>query len=109
MEFITKLKDLFESTHIQKQIVEVDYVGLAANPWFMVPFGLWVAYMLFKQRFKGLLIFIICAGVWYATGTDYMASLLVGGEISVDKILPVVFGGAVAMGLVIYILFGRSD
>ncbi len=109
MEFFTKLKDLFESTNIQKQIVEVDYVGLATNPWFMVPFVLWVLYMLFKQRFRGLVILIICGCAWYATGTDYMSSLLVGGEISIDKILPVVFGGAVALGLVIYLLFGRSD
>jgi hypothetical protein len=38
-----------------------------------------------------------------------MNTLLVGNIVQLDKILPVVFGGAVVLGFVIYLLFGRSD
>jgi hypothetical protein len=38
-----------------------------------------------------------------------MNSLLVDGEIQINKILPVIFGGAAVLGFVIYLFFGRSD
>jgi hypothetical protein len=48
-------------------------------------------------------------GVWYASGTPYMQTLVVNGEVQVAKVLPVVFGGAAILGLIIYLLLGRSD
>lgn len=109
MEFFTKIAEWFESTHLQEQIKDVDYMGLFTNPWFMVPFVFMVCYMLFKQKWKDLLIVIIFIGVWWVSGTDYMNSLIVNGELKIDKVLPVVFGGAAALGFVIYLLFGKSD
>jgi hypothetical protein len=109
MQFFTNLKDWFISTHIQEQIKDVDFVGLFTNPWFIVPFVLMVGYMLFKQKWKDIIIISLFVGVWWVSGTSYMNSLLVGDEIQIGKILPVVFGGAVTMGFVIYLLFGRSD
>ena len=97
------------STHIQEQVKKVDYVGLFTNPWFMVPFVAMILYMLYKQKFKDIIIIAILIGVWWVTGTPYMHSLIVGGVVQIDKILPVVFGGAAVLGLVIYLLFGRSD
>jgi hypothetical protein len=109
MEFLTKIMDWINSTHIQAQIKDVDFVGLFTNPWFIIPFALLVCYMLFRQKWKDLIILTIFVAVWWVSGTDYMQSLLVNGEISVEKILPVVFGGAAILGFVIYLLFGRSD
>ncbi len=109
MEYLTSIKDWFASTHIQEQIRDVDFIGLFSNPWFMVPFVLMVCYMLFKQKWKDIIIVTIFVFVWWVSGTDYMNSLLVDGEISVEKILPVVFGGAALLGFVIYLFFGRSD
>lgn len=99
----------FESTHLQEQIAEVDYIGLFTNPWFFVPFGILIAYMLYKQSWRDLTIIGILVAIWWVSGTQYMDSLLVEGEIQINKVLPVVFGGAVALGVVIYLLFGRSD
>ena len=79
------------------------------NPWFLVPFGILIAYMLYKQSWKELVILVIIIGVWWVSGTAYMDTLTVNGELQINKILPVVFGGAVALGVVIYLLFGRSD
>lgn len=109
MQFFTNLQDWFVSTHLQDQIKDVDYIGLFTNPWFIVPFALMVCYMLFRQKWKDLIIIAIFIAVWWVSGTDYMNSLLVDGEIQISKILPVVFGGAAVLGFVIYLLFGRSD
>ena len=109
MQFITNLNDWFVSTHLQEQITDVDIVGLFSNPWFIIPFTLMVGYMLFKKKWKDIIITAIFVGVWWVSGTNYMNSLLVNGEIQIEKVLPVVFGGAVVLGFVIYLLFGRSD
>lgn len=109
MEFFKNIIEWFESTHLKEQIKEVDVAGLSSNPWFLVPFILMVCYMLFKQKWKDLIIVVICIGVWWVSGTPYMSSLIVGNELQINKILPVIFGGAAVLGFVIYILFGRSD
>ena len=104
-----KIIDWFESTKIHEQILDVDFAGLFTNPWFMVPFCCVVVWMLYKQSFKELIIIAVIIGAWWFSGTDYMASLIIDGEIQVAKVLPVTFGGAAALGFVIYLLFGRSD
>ena len=109
MEYLTKIKDWFFSTQIDQQIRDVDYQGLFSNPYFLVPFCLMIGYMIFKKRFIDIVIVVIFIAVWWASGTSYMNSLIVGGEIQIDKLLPVIFGGAAVVGLVMYLIFGRSD
>lgn len=108
-EFFDKVWAWMESTHIREQIADVDYVGLFTNPWFLVPFVIMVCYLLYKQSFKDLIIILIFVGVWWVSGTDYMNSLVVGGELQISKVLPVLFGGTAVVGFVIYLFFGRSD
>lgn len=109
MEIFGKLSAWFESTHLQEQIRDVDYNGLFTNPWFIVPFAIMFGYMVFKQKWKDLIILAILIAVWWWSGTPYMKSLFVNGEMQVGKILPVIFGGAGALGVVIYLLFSKSD
>ena len=97
-----------DSTHVIEQVREVDAAGLFTNPWFLVPFIALICYMLYKAAWRDLALVAIFIGVWWVTGTDYMQTLVVGNELSMSKILPVVFGGAVTLGVVIYLLFGRS-
>jgi hypothetical protein len=40
-------------------------------------------------------------GMWWASGTTYMQTLVVDGELQINKVLPVLFGGAAVLGLVI--------
>jgi hypothetical protein len=82
---------------------------LFSNPWFIVPFASMVVYLLYKQNWKDIIIIAIFVAVWWVSGTNYMNSLLVDGEIQINKILPVIFGGAAVLGFVIYLFFGRSD
>lgn len=109
MEYWNRITEWFASTHINEQVLDVDYIGLFTNPWFMVPFCILVGYMIFRKQWRDLIILAICILIWWVSGTEYMDSLLVNGEIQIEKILPLVFGGAVLVGLVIYLLFGRSD
>lgn len=108
-DFLASFLAWVESTHIQEQVADVDYVGLFSNPWFLVPFILAVLYLLYKQSFKDLIIIVIFIGVWWVSGTEYMNTLVVGDELQISKVLPVLFGGAAVLGFVIYMFFGRSD
>lgn len=109
MSMFSGIVEWFDSTNLHEQITEVDFIGLFTNPWFMVPFVALVVYLLYKQSFKDLILLAMLIGVWWVSGTEYMSTLIVGDELQMDKVLPVVFGGAIALGLAIYILFGRSD
>lgn len=107
--FLSKIWDWLESTHIREQVGEVDYVGLFTNPWFLVPFVAAIIYLLYKQAFRDLILISAFLAVWWVSGTQYMQTLVVGDELQVAKVLPVLFGGAALVGFLIYIFFGRSD
>jgi len=98
-----------EKTHLPEQIKAVDFPSLFANPWFLVPFIAITGYLLYKKAFRDIIILGAILALWWASGTPYMQTLVVNGELQVTKVLPVLFGGAVIMGLIIYLLFGRSD
>ncbi|PHR29308.1 MAG: hypothetical protein COA36_03670 [Desulfotalea sp.] len=109
MEILTTITNWFATTHLDEQVRSVDYVALFTNPWFLAPFIFAIGSMLYRQRWTQIIVTIIGIGVWYFSGTNYAHSLLVGGEIDINKILPVMAGGAVLLGFVVYLLFGRSD
>lgn len=108
-DFFGNILAFVESTKLIEQVSEVDAAGLFTNPWFLVPFIALVVYLVWKLRWRDLAFIAIFIGVWWVSGTDYMQSLVVGEELQVNKVLPVMFGGAAILGIVIYLLFGRSD
>ena len=109
MDFLMKIVDFINSTQVLDQFREVDAVGLFTNPWFLVPFIGLLGYMLYKQDFKEIVVIFIGLLLWHISGTEYMATLVVGDELQLAKVLPVVFGAACLLGIVIYMYFGRSD
>ena len=106
--FFGKIVDFMSSTHIPQQIQDVDAGGLFTNPWFMVPLVSLIGWNIYKQAFREIIIIIAIIGIWYLSGTHYMQTLIVDGELQIGKILPVMFGGAAVLGFVIYMFFGRS-
>jgi len=108
-EIWDNILSFIDSTKLPAQISEVDYVGLFTNPWFLVPLVILVSYLVYKQKWRDIIFVLLFIGIWWLSGTQYMQSLVVGDELQVNKVLPVLFGGAVVVGLVIYLLFGRSD
>ena len=109
MGFFTKIVEFIDSTQVLQQLKEVDAVGLFTNPWFLVPLICLIGYMLYKQDFKEIIVIIIGFGCWHISGTEYMNTLIVDDEIQLAKVLPVVFGAACILGVIIYMYFGRSD
>lgn len=107
--FIDKIGDIFKSTNIPQQLNDVDVAGLFSNPWFIVPFVALIGWQLYKQAFKDIFLVFVIMGLWWVSGTEYMQTLVVGQELQISKILPVMFGGAALLGLMIYLYFGRSD
>ena len=109
MDFISKIVEFINSTQVLQQFRDVDAGGLFTNPWFLVPLICLVGYLLYKQSFKEIILLIIGFGCWHISGTEYMNTLIIGDEIQLAKVLPVVFGAAVILGIIIYMYFGRSD
>jgi hypothetical protein len=109
MDFFMKIIEFIQSTQVLQQFKEVDAVGLFTNPWFLVPLVCLIGYLLYKQDFREIIVIIIGFGVWHISGTEYMATLIVDDEIQLAKVLPVVFGAACLLGIIIYMYFGRSD
>ncbi len=107
--FFSSIGEWLQSTHLPEQIKDVDFVGLFTNPWFLVPFIAFVGYQLYKQAFRDMIIIGLLMAVWWSTGTEYMQTLVVGDELQVNKVLPLLFGGAAVLGVIIYLIFGRSD
>ncbi|MEN8232693.1 MAG: hypothetical protein ABFR35_08445 [Thermodesulfobacteriota bacterium] len=109
MGFFNKIVEFIHSTQVLQQFKEVDALGLFTNPWFLVPFICLIGYMLYKQEFREIIVIFIGFGCWHISGTEYMATLIVDDEVQLAKVLPVVFGSACILGVVIYMYFGRSD
>lgn len=109
MDFFNKIVEFIHSTQVLQQFKEVDAAGLFTNPWFLVPFICLIGYMLYKQDFREIVIIVIGFLCWHISGTEYMATLIVDDEIQLAKVLPVVFGAACILGLIIYMYFGQSD
>lgn len=107
--FTEPLGRLLEQTKLPEQIKAVDLAGLLSNPWFLVPFIALIGYLLYKKAFRDLFILGTILALWWVSGTQYMQTLVVNGELQVNKVLPVLFGGATILGLIIYLIFGRSD
>ncbi len=97
-----------QDTGIPTQLEEVDAIGLFTNPWFIIPFICMIGYLIYKQSFKDILIFSILFGIWYASGTDYMQTLIVDGQLQLNKVLPIMGAGAAALAFIIYLIFGRN-
>jgi hypothetical protein len=98
-----------EETRLPDQIRDVDAIGLFTNPWFLVPFVVLFGYLLYKKAFRDMIILAAIVGVWWVSGTEYMQTLVVDGEVQIKKVLPVLFGGAAILGILIYLLISRSD
>lgn len=107
--FFSSIGELLQATHLPEQIKDVDFAALFTNPWFLIPFIGFIGYQIYKQAFRDLFVIALLMGVWYVSGTDYMQTLVVGDELQVNKVLPLLFGGAVVVGVIIYLYFGRSD
>ncbi|MCI5207663.1 MAG: hypothetical protein D3910_02455 [Candidatus Electrothrix sp. ATG2] len=106
--FFAKIGAWLQSTHVPEQVKDVEVVALFTNPWFIVPFIALIGYLIWKQSFNELIIIGIFIILWWLSGTEYMQTLVVDGELQMKKILPVLAGASAVLGFIVYLLFGRS-
>ncbi|CAK8721917.1 L-lactate permease [Candidatus Electronema halotolerans] len=106
--FFSNIWVWLQSTGVPEQVGSVDFVGLFTNPWFIVPFAVLVGIMIWKQMFNELIILVIFVILWWLSGTEYMQTLIVDGELQIKKVIPVLIGASALLGVIIYLLFGRS-
>lgn len=106
--FFGKIGAWLQSTSVPEQIQQVDFAGLFSNPYFLIPFITIVGYMVWKQAFNELIILLIFIVLWWVSGTEYMQTLVVDGELQIKKVLPVLVGASAILGFIIYLYFGRS-
>ena len=109
MNFFNNIVEFILSTQVLQQFKEVDAAGLFTNPWFLIPLLCLLGYLLYKQDFKEIVVITIIFACWHISGTEYMATLIVNDEVQLAKVLPVIFGAACLLGVIIYLYFGRSD
>jgi hypothetical protein len=105
---IGNVGNFLSSTQVPQQFKDMD-PAIFINPYFLVPMGIWIAYLAWKANWRGIILTLLGCGVWYACGTPYMKTLVVDGELQMNKVLPVMFGGAAILGLIIFLYFGSSD
>lgn len=109
MDFLVSLADFIGSTSIPDQVRTVDAVGLFTNPWFMVPFLAFLGYEFYKQSINTLVITAVAIGLWLFSGSPMAQNLLVDGQLQIGKVLPVAGVGILALAIIVYFLFMRSD
>lgn len=108
IDFFKKVVEYIRGTGIPQQMNDVDYNSLFRNAWFMVPFVTLIVYLIYKKEFTIIALIGIAIAIWLFCGTTYMSNLIVGGEIQVEKILPIVFGGAIALAAIVYLIINKD-
>lgn len=108
-DFFTSISEFFASTQVPEQIHNVDPGGLFSNPWFMLPFLGIVGYFIYKKSINNLIFTALVIGLWLFTGSSLVQGLFKGNTLQVGKVLPIVGVGIGAVGVVVYVLFMRSD
>jgi len=107
--YLTSIVNWINSTQIPHQIQVVDAKGLFHNPYFLVPFILFIVYLLYKQSVNNLVVTAVCLGLWWFSGTEIVKGALVDGIVQLDKVLPIAGVGITSIAILVYFLFIRQD
>ncbi len=107
--FFKPVGDFITSTGIPDQIQGVKYRELFTNPWFLVPYLGLLGWNFYKKQLNTLIIILLLTGSWAFFGTPYMRGIVSKGEVTLDAILPLVFGACVVLGVIVYLIFFKSE
>lgn len=109
MDYFNQFMTALRNCQVPEQIQGVDYVGLFSNPWFLVPFGIIIALMIWRKAWKYMILLAIAIGIWVFTGTEFAKTMTVNGEIQLSKVIPTLLGGGAILAFVVYLFFGRPE
>ena len=108
-DFLVPIIDWIIRTQVLEQISEVDAKALFHNPYFLVPFICLVIYYLYKQAVNNLVIMGLGIGLWFFSGTDYVRTAVVGDQLQLSRVLPIVGVGMAGVAIMVYLIFIRQD
>ena len=107
--FFKPVVDFIVDTKVPEQIEKVDYQELFTNPWFLTPYLAWLAWNVYHKQINTLIIIVLFTGSWVFFGTPYMQGILNQQEIQLDTIIPLAGGACAVLGIVIYLIFFKSE
>lgn len=107
--FFRPVLDFIVSTKVPEQIENVDYQALFTNGWFLVPFLALLAWNIYKKQIHSLIIIVLLTGSWAFFGTPYMRGIMEQDQIQLEAILPLVAGACGVLGVIVYLLFFKSE
>ena len=109
LEFFKSISDFIDETEVIDQIREVAVADLFTNPYFLVPFIIMIGYWIYKKQVNNFAFLGVVGGIWLFSGSPYAQNLIVNGELQLGKVLPVAAVGILAICIIIYVVFIRSD
>ncbi len=107
--FLLDFWDFIQETQVLTQIDSLDAKGLFTNPYFLVPLGIFIAYNIYKMSVDTLVLTGLFLGGWSLCSTEWIQTTIVGGEIQLEKVLPLIAGACIIIGIGIYIIFIRAE
>lgn len=107
--FFAPIVDFIVETKVPEQLENIRYKELAGNPWFLVPYLGWLAWMLFKKQLNTLVIVLLLSGSWAFFGTPYMRGVMGQDQVELGSILPLLIGACTVLGIVVYLLFFKHE
>lgn len=97
--------DMLKATEVPGQVLDHDIVGLLHNLWFMIPFGLFILWNIYRKAWRDMAIVALIIGLWWFSGSEYMDGTVVDGKPVLAKIVPVVGVFIAAVAIIAYLLF----
>ncbi|MDR3088325.1 MAG: hypothetical protein LBU39_00715 [Desulfobulbaceae bacterium] len=95
----------FQATEVPRQLLEHDLAGLCHNPWFLVPLGLLLLWMVYRNAWRDIAIVALILGLWWFSGSEFMDGTVVDGKPILGKLVPVIGVFLAAVIIIAYLLF----
>lgn len=107
--FFRPVVDFIVATKVPEQVEAIDYKALFSNGWFLAPYLALIAWNIYRREVYSIIIILLFTGSWAFFGTPYMQGILGQEEIQLEAVLPLVGGACLVLGLIIYLIFFKSE
>lgn len=107
--FFKPVLDFVVATKVPEQIENIDYTALSTNGWFLVPYLAMIAWNIYKRQLYSIIIILLLTGSWAFFGTPYMQEIMQQDQIQLEAVLPLVGGACAVMGIIVYLIFFKSE
>lgn len=107
--FFKPVLDFVVATKVPEQIENINYADLFTNGWFLVPYLAMIAWNVYKRELYSIIIILLLTGSWAFFGTPYMREIMQQDQIQLEAVLPLVGGACAVLGIIVYLIFFKSE